>query len=311
MGVSPSAEAPTETQASLRVAPALLSRLSTEFTLEGQMSPCTVATTLAQFPNLDSNVLRGICKGLCQTLEFRAADHVEQTGALQDRIQTLESTLQDCTNDHETLTKTLQEHIEILEQQLNCAIHPSPDDAPKGFSINDGWYPMLYITVAPREMCPIHWIQETSDGKVLGRYQGQPASEDPWVFEVYTQPLLEPEHPITAIPSWYRHLALGLSAGFAMLAKATAATGHLGLLAEVLRWRHLDEQLQGTCAKLEALEGDILMLQSNMGLCKSRLVGAQAYQHVPSLENVSKSGARHYYTTLRTAKKGTKQGCFV
>jgi hypothetical protein len=31
------------------------------------MSPCTVTTTLTQFPNLDSNVLRGICKGLCQT----------------------------------------------------------------------------------------------------------------------------------------------------------------------------------------------------------------------------------------------------
>jgi hypothetical protein len=85
-------------------------------------------------------------------------------------------------------------------------------------------------------MQPVYWIQETSDGKVLGRYRGQPINEDPWVFEVYTQPLLEPEYPITAIPSWYRHLALGLSAGFTMLAEATAAAGHLGLLAEVLCW---------------------------------------------------------------------------
>jgi hypothetical protein len=96
-----------------------------------------------------------------------------------------------------------------------------------------------------------------------------------------------------------------------MLAEATAATGHLGLLAEVLRWQHLDEQLQGTCAKLEGLEGDILALQSNMGLCESRLIGAQAHQHVPTLENVGKSGACQYYTTLRTTKKGMKQGRFV
>jgi hypothetical protein len=164
------------------------------------MSPCTVATTLAQFPNLDSNILKGICKGLCQTLEFRAADHVKQTGALQDRIQTLESTLQDHTNDHKTLAETLQEHIEILEQQLNCAIHPSPDDAPEGFSLNNGQYPMLYITVAPQEMRPVYWIQETSDGKVLGRYRGQPINKDPWVFEVYTQPLLEPEYPSPPSP---------------------------------------------------------------------------------------------------------------
>jgi hypothetical protein len=125
------------------------------------------------------------------------------------------------------------------------------------------------------------------------------------------QLLLEPEYPITAIPSWYRHLALGLSAGFAMLAKATAAAGHPGLLAEVLRWQHLDEQLQGTCAKLEALEGDILALQSNMGLCESCLIGAQAHQHIPSLKNISRSGARQYYTTLKAAKKGTKQGHFI
>jgi hypothetical protein len=170
---------------------------------------------------------------------------------------------------------------------------------------------MLYITVAPQEMRLVYWIQETSDGKVLGRYQGQPVNEDLWVFEVYAQPLLELEYPITAIPSWYRHLALGPSTGFAMLAEATAATGHPGLLAEVLRWQHLDEQLQGTHAKLKALKGNVLALQSNMGLCKSRLVSAQAHQHVLTLENVGKLGARQYYTTLRTAKKGTKQGHFV
>jgi hypothetical protein len=100
---------------------------------------------------------------------------------------------------------------------------------------------MLYITVAPREMQPTYWIQETSDSKVLSRYWGQPANEDPWVFEVYAQLLLDLEHPITAIPSWYRHLALGPSAGFTMLAEATAAAGHPGLLAEVLQWQHLDK----------------------------------------------------------------------
>jgi hypothetical protein len=167
------------------------------------MSPHTVATTLTQFPNLNNNILRGICKGLCQTLEFRTTDHIEQTGALQDWIQTLEGTLQDCTNDHETLAETLQECVEVLEQQLDCAIHPSPNDAPKGFCLNDGWYPMLYITVMLQEMQPAYWIQETSDSKVLSRYQGQPTNKDPWVFEVYVQPLLELEYPITTIPSWY------------------------------------------------------------------------------------------------------------
>jgi hypothetical protein len=96
-----------------------------------------------------------------------------------------------------------------------------------------------------------------------------------------------------------------------MLAEATAAAGHLGLLAEVLHWQHLDELLQGTRTKLKLLEGDVLALQSNMGLCESRLVGAQAHQHVPSLKNISKSGACQYYATLWNAKKDTRQGCLV
>jgi hypothetical protein len=164
---------------------------------------------------------------------------------------------------------------------------------------------------APNEICPAYWIQECSDGKVLGRYWGQPATKDLWVFEIYAQLLLELEHPIMAIPSWYQHLTLGLSAGFAMLAEATAAAGHPGLLAEVLCWQHLDELLQGTCGKLKSLEGDILALQCNMGLCESCLVGTQAHQHVPTLENVSKSGTHQYYTSLKNTKKGTRQGHLI
>jgi hypothetical protein len=153
--------------------------------LEAQMSPCTVTTTLANFPNLDANILRGICKGLCKTLETCAADHASSTEALQGQVQALEDTLQDCTNNHETLAETLQECVEILEQQLDHTTHPSPNNVLEGFMANNGLYPMLYITVMPNEMCPAYWIQECSDGKVLGRYWGQPATEDLWVFKVY------------------------------------------------------------------------------------------------------------------------------
>jgi hypothetical protein len=122
---------------------------STKPILEAQMSPHTVAATLANFPNLDTNILRGICKGLCETLETCTADHVASTEALQGQVQTLEDTLQDCTNDHKTLAETLQECVEILERQLNCTTHPSPDNVPEGFKVNNGLYPMLYITVVP------------------------------------------------------------------------------------------------------------------------------------------------------------------
>jgi hypothetical protein len=62
--------------------------------LETRMSPYTVTTTLANFPNLDANILWGICKGLCETLETRTTNHAAHTRALQEHVQMLEGTLQ-------------------------------------------------------------------------------------------------------------------------------------------------------------------------------------------------------------------------
>jgi hypothetical protein len=148
-----------------------------------RMSPCAVASTLDNHPNLDSNILRALCTGLCNTLEARG----EQ---MQVQVQ------------------VYKERIKGLEMQLDRARHPHIDDAPNGFKPNDDKYPMLYITTTPNEMCPAYWIWECADGKVLGRYRGQPLDKDPWVFDVYAQPLIDASSPITAIPSWYRHMAL-------------------------------------------------------------------------------------------------------
>jgi hypothetical protein len=129
-----------------------------------RMSPCTIASTLNNHPNLDSNILWARGTGLCNTLEARG----EQTQA---QVQIYE------------------ERIKGLEMQLDRARHPHADDAPDGFKPNDNKYPMLYITTTPNEMCPTYWIRECMDSKVLGRYHGQPLDEDPWVFDVYAQPL--------------------------------------------------------------------------------------------------------------------------
>jgi hypothetical protein len=149
--------------------PLFATNSSEDAALETRMSPRTVASTLANFPNLDANILRGICKGLCDTLNTHAVDYVMHTAALQERVQTLEADLHACTDDHTTLAKTLQEHAETLEQQLNRTTHPHINDPPEGFKVNED-YPMLYITVTANEMRPAHWIQECSDGKVLSRY---------------------------------------------------------------------------------------------------------------------------------------------
>jgi hypothetical protein len=253
-----------------------------------RMSPRTVASTLQSHPNLEPNILRALCTGLCNTLEARG----EQTQAR---------------------NQIYEERIEELEMQLDRARHPHTDDAPDGFKPNDDKYPMLYITTAPNEIRPAYWIRECADGKVLGRYRGQSLEEDSWVFDVYAQPLVDASSPITAIPSWYRHMVLNSSSGFATLLDATASADHPGLYAEVLRWRRIDETLRAARGKLDSIEGDILSLQVDMGLCEGRLVQAQAHTHVAHLEALAKSSARAHFTALKACKKegGSKQGRFV
>jgi hypothetical protein len=172
---------------------------------------------------------------------------------------------------------------------------------------------MLYITTTPNEMCPVYWIRECTDGKVLGRYCSQPLGEDPWVFNVYAQPLIDASSPITALPSWYHHMVLNSSSGFTTLLDTTTSADHPGLYAEVLRWCRFDEALRATCRKLDALQGDILSLQVDIGLCEGCLVQAQAHTHVAHIEALAKSSAHSYFATLKGCKAegGSKQGRFV
>jgi hypothetical protein len=244
-------------------------------------------STLDAFPHMDPHVLRGLATGLCKTLEARSLAKAAQDLAHEEQIRGLQTQLEDARN-------------------------PNRGEAPEGFKRNDEKYPMLWIHVSANDMRPVYWIQECADGKVLGRYRGQPLEEDHWVFEVYAQPATDQAGPITSLPSWYRHMALNSSSGFTTLLDATAEADHPGLYAETLRWRRLDEALRGAQARVNSLEADILSIQTDMGLCEGRLVQAQAHTHVAHLEAVGKASARAHFTALKAGKqRDTKLGRFV
>jgi hypothetical protein len=247
------------------------------------MSPHTVRTTLEAYPNISRPILWGIAQGLCETLETRLEVEKKREAV---RIGT---------------ELALHEHIEELEGRLDVAQQESRQfAAPSGYSVNNDKYPNLFIHVDDGSLRVAHWIKELEDGRILGYYLGQPTCEDPWVFKVYAQPwrAQEGQH-ITALPAWFCHLLLGPPTGYTLLCDAVQAAGHPGLYAKLVRMRNLSDALEGAKAKLNALEGDILSIQCDMGLCEGRLVQAQAHHHVSHLENAGNNVTCHSFGSCK------------
>jgi hypothetical protein len=248
-----------------------------------QMSPHTVCTTLEAYPNISRPILWGIAQGLCETLETQLEVEKEREAV---RIGT---------------ELALHERIEELEGWLDVAQQESQQfAAPPGYSVNNDKYPNLFIHADDSSLRIAHWIKELEDSHILGYYLGQPTCEDPWVFEVYAQPWRAQEgQRVTALPTWFRHLLLGPPMGYTLLCGTAQAVGHPGLYAEVVRMCNLSNALSGAKAKLNTLEGDILSIQCDMGLCEGHLVQAQAHHHVSHLKNAGNNVTRHSFGSPR------------
>jgi hypothetical protein len=59
--------------------------------------------------------------------------------------------------------------------------------------------------------------------------------------------------------------------------------------------RNLSNALSGVKAKLATLEGNILSIQCDMGLCEDYLVQAQVHHHVSHLENAGHNVTCHSF----------------
>ena len=76
-------------------------------------------------------------------------------------------------------------------------------------------------------------------------------------------------------------------AQFHTLRTEVAALDDWGLLAEVIRYRELEDQRSINDTKLHAICGDLALINDAMDLCRHRLAAAQLHKRVGQLEGLT------------------------
>ena len=102
------------------------------------MSPSTVATTLAVHPDLNTDILRAITKGLLTTIARCNAQENIEIHRLKEQIT------------------GLHDRVEHYENIFECA--------PNGYIKNDGQVPHFFIPLGDRVFKPAKWIKKLEDG---------------------------------------------------------------------------------------------------------------------------------------------------
>jgi len=229
------------------------------------MSPRTIQSTLAANDDIDMVLLHSIANGLlttianCETnMAMQFHRFTEQIRGLQDRILKYEETF---------------------------------EQAPEGYTLNDGRIPHFRIPCGHRLSRPAKWIKLNDDGTASGFADTDGPKSSPHIIDLYTQPNNQYDkngHTKPALPlqPWFRFLLVGPSVDFTLLHNALVDHDDWGLTRKIHRYHDLDREFTNTCIKLEQLQVDLNAIQQAHSASESRLLLARAQEQVEQLENV-------------------------
>jgi hypothetical protein len=193
-------------------------------------SPGSIGNVLAAYPQLDTNILRGMVESLVQTCRLRESNWNSDITNARIQIGSLQNQL-------EKYTETL-------------------DIAPEGYEYN---YRLPNFTI-PAPGGYYHcaaFIKRLGNGQVAGLSCEDTARSEPHIINVYAAPIFDQDKPIEDLPPWFRHLIIGPSTQFHMLEEEAAKEDNWGLLADITRCRGYDDQMSSIQVKIDALRADM------------------------------------------------------
>jgi hypothetical protein len=229
------------------------------------MSPNTVATTLAAHPDLNTDILWAITKGLLTTIARCDAHENIEICHLKEQIARL----------HDRV-----EHYENIFER-----------APDGYIDNEGRVPHFYIPLGDGVFKPAKWIKKLEDGRVTGFHADQGPNESPYVIDLYAQADTVghgEENPIEPLPAWFHALLIGPASDFVHLQRNIGDLDNWGLAREVARFRELNQEAAELAARVEVLHEELEATRDAHTMSEKRLVLARASQKAARLENLPK-----------------------
>ena len=133
----------------------------------------------------------------------------------------------------------LERHVEHYE-----ILHP---DCPKGYEANKGRAPSFYIPGPNKTTVLAKWVRQLDNGRVAGFGQHQAAEEALHITSLYLTPSYDIKDPPELLPGWFRALLMGPSLQYHVFQKEIAWLDDWSILAEVKRYRALNDELGEVC----------------------------------------------------------------
>ena len=175
-------------------------------------------------------LVTNIAKGLAATLERCDQAYAEEKDRLQDRIRGLE---------------------DKVEHYKATFVHP-----PEGYVENNDHYPSLTIPVSHGLFRPAKWIKQLDSGRVAMLSAQDGPNTEPYITDIYASPIYG-SSPAEPMPYWFQDLLTRPSTLFLTLRDAIADLDDWGILADVLRFRSLDEQVSKVHSDIAILEAKL------------------------------------------------------
>src|SRR5579859_2340101 len=224
------------------------------------ISPHSAQAIVDGNPDLDAITLRGIAEGLVATIKSRDAQYRQERNHLAARIEGLEKNLEHYTNTFET--------------------------APPGYIENGSRFPEFTIPIPGSHglSSPAKWIKLLDDGRVAGYSDTSGRSDLPAIADIYLVPVYDGHTPFEPLPSWFRRLLLGNDAQYNLLKEATQGLEQWAHMAEVKRYRGLQDDIEQAQAQINSLRADIEGWSQSKELCEGRLAAGRTHEWVAHLQ---------------------------
>jgi hypothetical protein len=224
------------------------------------ISPNSANNIMEARDDLDAATLRGIAEGLVATIRGRDALHRTERARLTSRVEGLE--------------QRLQHYTDIF------------DRAPPGYIDNGSHFPNFTIPIPGSGglSTPAKWIKLMDDGRVAGYSQDQGPSDFPTIADIYLAPVYDSSTPFEPLPHWFRHLLNGNNAQYHQLREAVAALNDWAHLAEIKRYKQLEDDICQAQAQINSLRADIEGWSQSKDLCEGRLAAGRTHEQVAHLQ---------------------------
>jgi hypothetical protein len=155
---------------------------------------------------------------------------------------------------------------------------------PEGYVENTTQAPGFYIPTKNGLSRPAKWVKQLEDGRVAGFSPEDGPTDSPFITDLYANPAYEYDEPQVPFPCWIREMLRGPSPVFNTLRDAIAAKGDWALLAEVIRYREYEDNVQMLSARAESINKDLDAVLVSQRLCEGRMEAARLDKQVSELQ---------------------------